>query len=408
MTRRNAIIIFLLSAVGFSASVYLTNLHQQIFTGQLEDFGFCGISREISCEAVSASPYSKIFGVPLAWLGTMLYLFWLVIAAFSAYKPERYSSSSTGLFLISAGSAVVANIYLGQLMFFTIGSLCLLCLLTYLINLLILILAISMAKGSLLPTCNAAIKAMLPFGGKTSFVFIVSFTLIISIGVIGHSRMQKAIDVASTFDEAGFRNYQQHFKRLSVDISNDPFHGAADARLTIIEFSDFQCSHCRKAHTILQTILPGYRDQVKLVFKNLPIGIQCNEDYRSRSNGHDLHPSACSLAQLGEAAQKQDAFWPLHDRIFQIQQELKGTAIEREALMQIGRDAGLDMSRLEKDYDDPATSQLILDDLAVSQKLGINGTPVFLFNGLLLEGMPSPSILKRIIELELELAASKN
>lgn len=102
MTQRNAITILILSLVGFAASIYLTNLHYQIFTGALEEFGFCGISREISCETVTASPYSKLFGIPLAWLGAMLYMFWTALASSAIYKPEKNSEITTGLFLLTS------------------------------------------------------------------------------------------------------------------------------------------------------------------------------------------------------------------------------------------------------------------------------------------------------------------
>ncbi|MES0372081.1 MAG: thioredoxin domain-containing protein [Mariprofundaceae bacterium] len=393
MTRRNAITILVLSLVGFAASVYLTNLHYQIFTGSVEEFGFCGISREISCETVTASPYSKLFGVPLAWLGAMLYMFWIALASSALYKPKKNSDITTGLFLLTSATAVALNIYLGQLMFFTIGSLCLLCLLTYIINLAVLVLALNSSKGSAALFVNSAIKTVLPFSGQTRYGFVMIVTLIAVVGTIGQVKMQQGIKAASQFNEAGFRQFQKNFSRLKVDSSSDPFVGAADAELTIVEFSNFECPHCRKAHFILQTILPGYQDRVKLVYKNLPF----------KSN-----PSARALARLGEAALKQDRFWPLHDLIFDRQKEFGKTALTRDELMQLARDAGLDMARLEKDFDDPASDSAVQADVNAANRLGIDGTPVFLLNGLLLKGLPKPAIFRQVIELELERAKALN
>jgi protein-disulfide isomerase/uncharacterized membrane protein len=378
----------ILSVVGLASSIYLTYLHQQIFTGKLEDFGFCGISRSISCEAVSASPYSKIFGVPLSWLGTLLYLFWIALAAIAAFKPENNARISNGLILVTSAAAVAANIYLGQMMFFTLGTLCLLCLLTYVLNITVLILALRLARGFRLISISAGIRAMIPFSGQTRFGFVLVFVLIAAVGVVGQFQMQKGIEAASKFDEVGFRKYQAS-PRHEVDTGSDPFHGGIDAKLTIVEFSDFQCPHCRKAHVILQIVLSGYGDQVKLVFKNMPLG---------------MHHSASALAQLSEAAQKQGKFWPLHDLIFERQAELKDTPLDTKALMKFAKDAGLDMARVEKDYEDPATKQAVNADIKEAERLKIKGTPVFLFNGLLIRGMPPPTILKHIIELELERA----
>ena len=383
--------ILALSAVGLAASIYLTNLHHQIFTGKLEDFGFCGISRQISCEAVSASPYATMLGVPLAWLGVLLYLFWIALAAVGAHRPDQNSRLASGLLLITAGTAVLFNLYLGQLMFFRMDAICLLCLLTYLVNLIVLLLATRLAKGELLPTATAAIQAIAPFSGKTRYGFVLLAVGVVAVGVIGQFQMQKGIAEASKFDEAGFRKFQEESERLPVKIASDPFHGGSDAKLTIVEFSDFQCPHCRKAHVVLQTVLSGYGDRIKFVFKNLPL---------------PFHHSAKPLARLGEAAHKQGRFWPLHDLVFERQAEFREreTALSSEEMMRFARDAGLDMAQLEKDFADPASNAAVEADLLESARLGIRSTPVFLFNGLLIRGLPPPGILKKIIDLELERA----
>ncbi len=384
------IIIILLSVVGLASSIYLTYLHQQIFTGKLEDFGFCGISRSISCEAVSASPYSTIFGVPLSWLGTLLYLFWIALAAIAAFKPENNARISNGLILLTSAAAVVANIYLGQLMFFTLETLCLLCLLTYALNIAVLILSLHLTNGFRLASISAGVRAMIPFSGQTRFGFVLVFVLITAAGIIGQLQMQKGIATASKFDVAGFRKAQT-YPRHEIDTGSDPFHGGVNAKLTIVEFSDFQCPHCRKAHVILQTILPGYGDQVKLVFKNMPLS---------------MHHSSKALAQLGEAAHKQGKFWPLHDLIFKRQAEFKDTPLDKKALMRLAEDAGLDIVRAEKDYDDSSAVKAVEADQKEAERLKIRSTPVFLFNGLLIRGLPPPAILKQIIELELEKATN--
>jgi protein-disulfide isomerase/uncharacterized membrane protein len=384
-----SMIMLILSVIGLLSSIYLTYLHQQIFTGKLEDFGFCGISRSISCEAVSASPYSKIFGIPLAWLGVLLYLFWIALAAIAAFKPENNSRISNGLILVTSAAAVASNIYLGQVMFFILGTLCLLCLLTYALNLVVLVLALRQTKGFRLASVAAGIRAMIPFSGQTRFGFVLIFILIAAVGVIGQFQMQKGIEAASKFDEAEFRKFQEASPRQDVDTASDPFHGGVDAKLTIVEFSDFQCPHCRKAYVVLQTVLPGYGDQVKLVFKNLPLG---------------FHHSAKALAQLGEAAQKQGGFWPLHDLIFERQTEFEDTPLDKKALMKFAKDAGLDMARMKRDYGDPSTEKAVEADKQEAERLKIHSTPVFLFNGLLIRGLPPLAILKHIIELELERA----
>ena len=378
-----------LSAVGLAASIYLTQLHQQIFTGKLEDFGFCGISRQISCEAVSASPYASLLGVPLAWLGVLLYLFWGAVATIGAQKPDRYGRLAAGLLLVTAAAAVLFNLYLGQLMFFRMEAICLLCLLTYLVNLMVLLLAVRLARGELLQIATAAIRAIVPFSGETRYGFVLLAIGAIAIGVIGQLQMQKGIAEASKFDEAEFRKYQEKSERFTVNIASDPFHGSADAKLTVVEFSDFQCPHCRKGHVVLQTVLTGYGDRIKFVFKNLPL---------------PFHHSARPLAELAEAAHRQGKFWQLHDLVFERQDSFKDNPLNRAGLLQFAKDAGLDMAQLEKDLADPAVTAAVDADLLESTRLNIRSTPSLFLNGLPIRGVPPPAILKQIIDLELERA----
>ncbi len=140
-------------------------------------------------------------------------------------------------------------------------------------------------------------------------------------------------------------------------------------------------------------MLPGYGDQVKLVFKNMPLS---------------MHHSAKALARLSEVAHKQGKFWPLHDLIFERQAEFKDTPLDKNALMELAKDASLDMARVEKDYEGSAAEKAVKADRKEAERLKIRSTPVLLFNGLLIRGVPPPAVLKRIIELELErVSASK-
>jgi len=397
--RRSLIGILLLSLVGLTASLYLTWLHQQIFTGKLTGFGICDFGRNVSCEAVSASSWSEWFGVPIAWLGAMSYLLWLSLAGIGL--KSKYTSPAAGLIFLTAVIAVGIDVYLGYIMAFRIRSLCLFCLLTYILNLCILFLAWCLAAGSLREWILKTMLNTLPFSRKTSYVFPLIFVLITTVATTGAYQLNQAVARATPdFNEAAFTRFSATAHRITVDTSRDPYFGASDAKLTIVEFSDFQCPYCRRVHIMLQAILPAYEDRVKFVFKNLPLGIDCNPDLKARY-GRDIHPAACGLARLGEAAVRQHRFWPLHDLIFKRQPNFEGKHLSRDDLLDLAKTAGMDMKRLEDDLDNPETDQAVLADVHAAYQAGMNGTPTFLFNGLKIEGMPSITILQRIIEIEL-------
>jgi len=421
--RRGLIGILLLSLLGLAASLYLTWLHQQILTDKLTGFGICDFSRNVSCEAVSASSWSEWFGIPIAWLGAMAYLLWLSLAGIGL--KSKYTSSAVGLIFLIAVIAVGIDVYLCYVMAFSVRILCLFCLLTYLLNLCILYLAWRLGKRrtvSLFPGSDFAgdesklspffrewmrqtVLNTLPFSGKTSYVFPLIFTLIAIVATMGAYQLNQAVARATPdFNETAFARFSATAHRITVDTSRDPYLGAPDAKLTIVEFSDFQCPYCRRVHIMLQTILPAYEDRVKFVFKNLPLGVDCNPILKARY-GRDIHPSACGLARLGEAAVRQHQFWPLHDLIFKVQPDFEGKRLSRNELLELAKTAGLDMKRLKADLNDPETDQAMIADVHAAYRAGANATPTFLFNGLKVEGMPSITILQRIIEIELTRAS---
>ncbi|MFQ5354998.1 MAG: vitamin K epoxide reductase family protein [Mariprofundaceae bacterium] len=391
--------ILVLTAAGLATSIYLTYLHQHIFTGKLTDFSFCGFSRGISCETVTASPQAEWFSIPLAWYGAMYYLLFMFLGLAAILRPVRDASTATCLILLFSAVAVAIDVYLAYIMAFVIGSLCLLCLLTYILNLAILYLAFRTAS----PPISKLIKnAIVDFAtGRARAAVLLSFVTVAAVGILGAQELRRATnDQLASFNEDDYRKFRADTPRLTVDTRSDPYIGPLNADLTIIEFSDFQCPHCRKAHFILQTILPAYKNRVKLVFKNLPLGMECNPNLQG--SPRDFHPSACQLANLGESATKQGKFWPLHDLIFEHQADFKNRRISKDELLNLAKKAGLDTSLVETSAYNAELDKAIHDDIQAANQAGILGTPSFLFNGLLIRGIPSPRVLQRIIDIELE------
>lgn len=399
--RKPWLLMLLLAGLGLAISLYLTYLHQQLFSGGLAEPSLCSISRSINCEAVTASPYAEWFGVPIAWFGAMAYLLIIGLAGLGLWRPRSYAIPAWGLILIIAATAAATDAYLAYVMAWRIRSLCLFCLLTYALNLGILVFAFRSLPPPRRAHLLQAMAAALPLSGKTQLALPLLVVAVAATTAFGGMELRKALaHEIGTFDEAAFMRFRADFERIDIDIKDDPFIGAKDAKLTIVEFSDFQCPYCRQAHHILQSILPGYADRVKLVFKNLPLGIDCNPILRARY-GRELHPAACGLAGLGEAAHAQGQFWPMHDLIFARQQDFGERALTRRELLDLARDAGLDVTRTAALLDARTTQEAVRRDIEAAYHAGISSTPTFLFNGLLIKGMPPLRVLQRIIAIEL-------
>jgi protein-disulfide isomerase len=163
--------------------------------------------------------------------------------------------------------------------------------------------------------------------------------------------------------------------------------GPADAKITIVEYSDFQCPYCSRGYQTIEEVKKAYPGQVRFVFKHLPL---------------EFHPLALPAAKYFEAVARQgaDKAYKFHDNVFSNQAELNS---KKEAfLKESAKKAGADMKKLEKDLADASLVERINKDTAEAQKFGISGTPGFIINGVSLKGAyPFPEF-KNIIDRQLK------
>lgn len=164
-----------------------------------------------------------------------------------------------------------------------------------------------------------------------------------------------------------------------VDISNDPRRGSADAAVTIVEFSDFQCPHCRTFH---QEIFPAlrsfYGDQIRWVFVN-----------RFFPGGH---PQAEEAAIGGECALRQGKFWEYADYVFANQDRLPDGIVADAA-----SEVGLDEASYAQCLANRETASEVAADQAEGARIGVGGTPYFLVNGEELMGAQPVGVFNEVL-----------
>ncbi|MGH0031951.1 MAG: DsbA family protein [Myxococcota bacterium] len=170
-------------------------------------------------------------------------------------------------------------------------------------------------------------------------------------------------------------------RRYAVDTTGSPSKGNPEAKLAIVEFSDFQCPFCNRVTPTLEQIEQEYGDDVRIVFKHLPLSI---------------HPKAPAAHAAAEAAHRQGKFWEMHDLIFADQRNMS-EAKYREYAEQIG----LDMEQFEADLASAEVKKKVDADVAEASKLGVSGTPAFFVNGRFVSGAQPFTTFKTLIDEEL-------
>ena len=163
--------------------------------------------------------------------------------------------------------------------------------------------------------------------------------------------------------------------------------GPADAPVTIVELSDFECGFCTRMAPVLRAIEQRYAGKVRLIYRHFPL---------------PMHRGAELAAEAGVAAAAQGKFWVFHDALFQ-----HGGPFPRALLDQIARQVGLDMTEFRAALDDRRYRDTIEARVAAAETLGVSGTPTMFVNGRPIAGAMPEDALARYIDLALDEAKER-
>ena len=147
----------------------------------------------------------------------------------------------------------------------------------------------------------------------------------------------------------------------SIAKGQGPSFGPADAKVTVVEFSDFQCPYCSRAATAVDEIKKKYGDRVHFVFRQFPL---------------PMHENARGAAEAALAANAQGKFWEFHDKMFQNQSKLT-----RESLEGFAKEAGLNVVEFKKALDGKTYAADVDADVKLGESVAVNGTPTMFING---------------------------
>lgn len=152
--------------------------------------------------------------------------------------------------------------------------------------------------------------------------------------------------------------------RLAVPVTDrDHSLGPSDAPVTLVEYGDYECEYCGAAYPIVNEIRAQLGDRLRFVFRNFPLAT--------------IHNHAGVAAQAAEAAAAQGKFWQMHDILYEHQQELAETDLNKYALR-----IGLEIYRFEADMSSEVFARRVREDFRGGLKSGVNGTPTFFINDL--------------------------
>jgi protein-disulfide isomerase len=150
--------------------------------------------------------------------------------------------------------------------------------------------------------------------------------------------------------------------------------GDPGAPITLVEYGDFQCPHCARAHTVLPVVIERLGSRLRFVFRNFPLT--------------EMHPDALHAAEAAESVAAHagnDGYWKMHDTLFEHAQEDED-ALDDEHLLRYAEEAGASADEVARDLDGETYESRVKADFMGGVRSGVNGTPTFFVNGQRFEG----------------------
>jgi protein-disulfide isomerase len=169
--------------------------------------------------------------------------------------------------------------------------------------------------------------------------------------------------------------------RQKIATADSPSQGPTNAPIELVEFSDFQCPFCYRAHPTVKQVLNTYGSKVRFVYRNYPL---------------PNHPNARPAAEAAQCANEQGQFWAYHDRLFADQNKLGDADLRASAVA-----LGLDAPKFNACLDSHKYKPRVDADLQAGNEAGVNGTPAFFINGRMISGAQPYDEFKKVIDEEL-------
>ena len=152
-------------------------------------------------------------------------------------------------------------------------------------------------------------------------------------------------------------------KVYTISVGDSPVRGPKAAKVSVVEFADYQCPFCAQAAPLFEQVLKEYPTDVNYVYKQFPLPAT-------------MHPNAMPASRAAVAAGKQGKFWEMHDLLFQNSRDLSA-----DKLKDLAGKVGLDVPRWEKDLAASDVQQQIDHEMAEGRSADVTGTPTIFVNG---------------------------
>ncbi len=368
MNKSKRISIILLCLIGLALSVELCLVYYSANFLESAKPSICAINDMFDCDSVARTQYSQFLGVPLAAWGIILYLFVLFLTFSDKLQKIKFFSilkvfknPASYIFCISLLSFCI-SMTLAGISIFKINSVCIFCLMTYCIDLIIALVAKDWGHGILWELKNS-IKDFIDAIKNKLNAFLFLIIVLIFAGILYYTN-SKHIFTPQIIKQNemlnAFKSYEKYANGYKL--------GPDNADVVIHEYIDFNCGGCFMANLYLHRIISEF-ENVQVIQHNVPLDKTCNHNMKI-----DGHKNSCLKSRYALAAEKQNKYWRMADILFAETPEDEKTIIEKARL------ANFDVKKLKHDANSEAIKKELEDSILEADSKEVNGTPTLFIN----------------------------
>ncbi|MBP3923787.1 thioredoxin domain-containing protein [bacterium] len=328
---------------------------------------FCSVNDFIDCDGVAQTSESQFFGVPLALWGLILYSFIFLMLIANKMKNlkifkfmEVFKNPLDYIVSIGLISFCISMILL-CVSLFGINKLCILCAVTYILDLIISLIAVDFKNGGFVKSIKQSFVDFLDALKIKPYLIAFIIVALAAIGALSYttSTMVLAPQVKKQEGMAEFLNTSHNRYKIRGNVL-----GSKNPKLVVVTYTDYECPVCASYNIMIHKLAKEVKD-IQIEHHNYPIDMACNPAITK-----PFHQRACMLAKYAMAAEKQDNVWGFGSALFE-----KKPKTEDEVL-EIAKKLHFDVEQLKKDAYSEEISKKLDMEIKDANKKGIIGTPV--------------------------------
>ena len=341
----------------------------------------CKLNQTIDCVSVALSNYSTVLCIPNSVYGMIVYFIIIILLPLRLKTKIRIFAHLENYLAIIAIISFGFSVYLAIISTFILKTLCIWCTALYILNIAFLILAILVLSP----------PGKIPGEFKEDISILANSPMIMSATLFTTILILIFLFIQANHCKNKLKVVSPEGHPVIIDTSGDPIIGPSDAKITIIEFSDFQCPFCRQMFLVLKKLQEKYPSDIKIIFKNFPLDGSCNPMIKGSP-----HPDSCLAASAAQCAHQMGCFKEFYEKL------MTANNYSPLFIMKMAQECNIDPNLFRVCLGSTQTMQEIVNDILEAKKVNITGTPLLIINGYSYTGFFSEEQLDQIIKMLLQ------